>query len=71
MKKAEKAAYFMPTDMRDIAPICPMSPHEMAPFRAVAPDGIQDFTIRAHIVNFVGGMARNKRFSGESGREPR
>jgi hypothetical protein len=32
---------------------------------------IQDFTIRAPILNFVGGMARNKRFSGESGREPR
>ncbi len=32
---------------------------------------IQDFTIRARILNFVGGMARSKRFSGESGREPR
>ena len=28
------------------------------------------FTIRAPIVNFVGGTARNKRFSGKSGREP-
>ena len=39
-----------------------MSPRETAPFRAVVLDGIQDFTIRAPILNFVGGMARNKRF---------
>ena len=72
MKKAEKAAYFMSTDMRHIAPICrPMSPHEMAPFRAVVPDGIQDFTIRVRVLNFRREMAGNKRFSGESGREPR
>lgn len=32
---------------------------------------IQDFTIRGPILNFVGDMTRNKRFSGESGREPR
>ena len=32
---------------------------------------IQDFTIWAPILNFVGGMAGNKRFSGESGHKTR
>ena len=31
----------------------------------------QDFMIRVPILNVVGGMAGNKRFSGESGGEPR
>jgi len=48
-----------------------MSPRETAPFRAVALDRIQDFTTWAPILNFVGEMARNKRFSGEFGCEPR
>ena len=52
-------------NMRSFATVCPMWPRGMAPFRAVALDEIQDFTIRAPILNFVGGMARNKRFSGE------
>lgn len=29
-----------------------MSPREMAPFRAVAFDGIQDFMIRVRVLNF-------------------
>lgn len=41
-----------------------MSPRKTVPFRAVAllVIEIQDFTIRARILNCVGGMARNSGF---------
>ena len=57
--------------IRPFGTVCPVSPRGTAPLRAVALDGIQDFTIRALILNFVGGMARNKWLSGESGHESR
>lgn len=38
--------------MRLFGTIRPMSPHEKALFRAVAIDGIQDFTIWARVLNF-------------------
>ena len=38
-----------------------MSLRGTAPFRVVVLDRIQDFTIRASILNLVGGMIRNKR----------
>ncbi len=37
--------------------VCSMPPREREPFRAVALNEIQDFTIRAPILNFVREMA--------------
>lgn len=58
-------------NMRPFGTVCLMSPRGTAPFRAIALNEIQDFTIRARVLNFRREMAGNKRFSGESGREPR
>ena len=63
----EKTDPYKLQNMRLFDTVCPVSPRGTAPFRAVALDGIQAFRIRALILNFMDGTARNKRFSGETG----